>query len=429
MEIVGNVAGVVQSLLGEWADEAEEESGVIQRKRKFTARTLAQTFVLGFLQRPNASDEELAQMAGLCGVSLTPQAVEQRFSPRLVAFLEGLFGRAMGCAVKSVKTLAPLLERFTDVLILDSSTITLPAEMAERFPGCGGSHGSGKAALKCQVQLSLKNGGLDTIAIEAGRDCDYKTPLQQAQLPAGTLRIADLGYFDTKVLEQFSRDGVFWLSRLQFATNVYSPDGKLLPLLRWLADQQGIVDQPVLLGGARKVPCRLLAWRVPEEVANRRRQKLIAESKRKGRGLPTDERLAWCDWQILVTNVPTEMLSPAEAAVLYRSRWQIELLFKRWKSYGRIAEMSGATPERQMAKLWARLLAVILQHWLLLTSGENTMQPGKGERSRPIDRHAASRVAGNNGPAHRNHPSPHPPHHRNRTAKQTQTTKHFRPAE
>ena len=58
MEIVGNVAGVVQSLLGEWADEAAEESGVIQRKRKFTARTLSQTFVLGFLQRPNASDAE-----------------------------------------------------------------------------------------------------------------------------------------------------------------------------------------------------------------------------------------------------------------------------------------------------------------------------------------------------------------------------------
>jgi hypothetical protein len=341
---------------------------VIQRKRKFSARTLAQTFVLGFLRRPNASDEDLAQMAGLCGVSLTPQAVEQRFTSRLVVFLEALFRRALECAVSSSQSVAPLLERFTDVLVVDSSTISLPAEMAERFPGCGGSYGSGKAALKCQVQWSLKSGSLDTIAIEAGRDCDYKSSLQQAHLSAGTLRIADLGYFDTKVFERFSQDGVFWLSRLQFNTNVYSPDGEVLALLNWLAARKGSVDQPVLLGSKRKISCRLLAWRVPEEVANRRRQKLIAATKRKSGRVPSATRLAWCDWMILVTNVPTEKLSPAEAAVLYRARWQIELLFKRWKSSGLVAELTGATLERRMAKLWARLLAVLLQHWLLLTS-------------------------------------------------------------
>ena len=144
MQMLTKVAGVVQCLLGEWAEEAAAAgSGVIQRKRKFSARTLAQTFVLGFLRRPNASDEELAQMAGLCGVSLTPKAVEQRFTSRLVAFLETLFRRALECAVSSSQSLAPLLERFTDVLVVDSSTITLPSEMAERFPGCGGSYGSG----------------------------------------------------------------------------------------------------------------------------------------------------------------------------------------------------------------------------------------------------------------------------------------------
>lgn len=368
MQMLTKVASVVQCLLGEWAEEAAAESGVIQRKRKFSARSLAQTFVLGFLRRANASDEQLAQMAGLCGVSLTPQAVEQRFTSRLVAFLETLFRRGLQCAVSSSKSLAPLLERFTDVLVIDSSTISLPAEMAERFPGCGGRYGSGKAALKCQVQWSLKSGGLDTISIEAGRDCDYKSSLQQARLSAGTLRIADLGYFDTKVFERFSRDGVFWLSRLQFNTNVYSPDGEVLALLNWLAARKGIVDQPVLLGSERKISCRILAWRVPEEVANRRRGKLIAAAKRKSGRVPGAARLAWCNWMILVTNVPAEKLSPAEAAVLYRARWQIELLFKRWKSYGRVAELTGATWERQMAKLWARLLAVLLQHWLLLTS-------------------------------------------------------------
>ena len=107
---------------------------------------------------------------------------------------------------------------------------------------------------------------------------------------------------------------------------------------------------------------------MPEEVANRRRQKLIAEARRKDGRTPSAARLAWCDWMILVTNVPSEKMSLREAAVLYRSRWQIELLFKRWKSQGRVAELSGSTVERQMVRLWSRLLAVLVQHWLLLVS-------------------------------------------------------------
>lgn len=382
MGIVAKVAAAVQSLVGEWAEEVAKESGVIRRKRKFSASTLARTFVFGFLAKSDASDEDLAQMAGLCGVTVTPQAVEQRFTARMVTFLEGLFRRAMGCVVRSQEVLAPLLERFSDVLLLDSSTITLPAALAARFPGCGGSHGAGTAALKCQVQWSLKSGALSAIAIEPGRDCDYKTSLQRVALPPGSLRIADLGYFDTAVFQRFSREGVFWLSRLQYGTSVFSCDGAPLRLLEWLARQGPMVDQSVLLGTERKVPCRILAWRVPEEVANRRRQKLIAEARRKDGRTPSAERLAWCDWMILVTNVPAEKLSLREAAVLYRARWQIELLFKRWKSQGRVAELSGSTVERQMVRLWSRLLAVFVQHWLLLSSVWGTAAPAWRKRAR-----------------------------------------------
>lgn len=382
MEIIARVAAAVQSLMGGWAEQAARESDVIQRQRKFSAVTLAQCFVFGFLAKPRASDEDLAQMAGACGVEVTPQAVEQRYTPRLVAFLEALFRRAIQCVLSSDEALAPLLERFGHVLVLDSTTISLPTELSQRFPGCGGSYGSGRAAVKLQVEWDLCRGAFQAIAIEPGRDCDYKTSLQQTPLPPGSLRIADLGYFDTEVFERYSRDGVFWLSRLQFGTSVFLEEERVFPnnprvlandnappLLEWLAEQpESIIDQPIRLGAELKVPCRLLAWRVPTEVANRRRQKLIAEARRKSGRTPSTARLAWCDWMILVTNVPTEQLTPLEAAVLYRARWQIELLFKRWKSQGLVAELSGATVERQMVRLWSRLLAVLIQHWLVLTS-------------------------------------------------------------
>ncbi len=148
MGIIAKVGVALQYLFGKCAEEAGEVSGVIVRKRKFTAVSLARTFVLGFLRNPKASDEELAQIAVQCGADVTPQAIDQRHSPRLVRFLKELFCGATKLVVGSENALAPILERFTSVIVLDSSTITLPDSLKEEFPGCGGSHGGGAAAMK-----------------------------------------------------------------------------------------------------------------------------------------------------------------------------------------------------------------------------------------------------------------------------------------
>jgi hypothetical protein len=126
-----------------------------------------------------------------------------------------------------------------------------------------------------------------------------------------------------------------------------------------------VIDQVVLVGKEEELPCRMIAFRVPQDVANERRRKLREELKRKGRE-PSDERLELCGWTILITNVPVEMMSVEEAVILYRARWQVELLFKRWKSQNLVAELSGATEARQMIRVWSRLIMSLMQHWLLL---------------------------------------------------------------
>ena len=380
MEILTKVGSAMQRLFGEIAQKAAEESGVIQRQRKFNPWSLARTFVLGFLHDPRASDEKLAQMAVQCGAAVTPQALEQRHTPKLVDFVERLFRGATQLMVGSNKALAPILERFTRVTVLDSSTITLPDEMQERFHGCGGSHGSGAAAMKLQTELDLRSGALEHVGIEPGRSPDAATSRQEARHGKGSLRIADLGYFALAVFAAMIQAGEYFLSRMQFGTHVLLHSGQAVEVLTWLAKQPGpFVDVSVLLGQAQRMPCRLIAWRLPEEQANRRRQKVRQELlKKKGRE-PSVERLAWCDWTILVTNVPGELLTPKEATVLYRARWQVELLFKRWKSQGLVAELSGSTAVRQMVRVWSRLAAAVVQHWLMV----GTIW---GDRSRSLDK-------------------------------------------
>jgi hypothetical protein len=367
MAILGPVAAALKRLFGPLTEEAAQDSQVIVRQRKFTPWSLAQTFVLGFLRNPVASDEELAQVAAQCGTPVTTQAVDQRQTPALVKFLEGLFRRAIPLVVGTERVLAKILERFTDVVVLDSSTISLPDGMAEQFRGCGGSYGSGAAAMKLQTELSLRTGALSHVEVESGRSTDNATSRQQVHRAKGTLRITDLGYFTVAVFAAMAARGEYFLSRLQFGTGVLLPDGGAVNVLKWLATQSGpFVDCSILLGLEDRLACRLIAWRLPPEQANRRRQKLREEHKRKWNKEPTKERLAWCDWTILVTNVADELLTPKETAVLYRARWQVELLFKRWKSQGRVAELDGSTEVRQMIRVWGRLLAVVVQHWLMV---------------------------------------------------------------
>lgn len=366
MSIVAKTAAAVQTLLGSCAEDAAQQVPVVRRRRKFSPATLAQTFVLGFLAKPRATDEDLARTAALCGVAVTTQAVEQRVTDTLVDFLEALFGRAVRLGVQAERVLAPLVGRSSAVILQDSTTIVLPDALRARFPGCGGGCGGGQAAMKLQVQLDLKSGALHAVSVEAGKACDQRTPLQTAPLPAGSLRTADLGYFDTEVFQIVQQRGDFWLSRLAFGTALSTPEGQPIARIEDLFEPgRRIVDRPILLGKQARLPCRLVAWRVPEEVANRRRQKLIATAREKGDPPPSRERLAWCDWTIFATNAPGDLLSPEEIAVLYRARWQIELMFKRWKSLGRVADLTGSTVTRQLVGLWSRLLAMMVQHRLL----------------------------------------------------------------
>ena len=369
MEIIARIGTALQELFGNVAAAAAKTSGVIVRKRKFDGMSLARTFVLGYLQNPKASDEELAQIAVQCGVAVTPQAIDQRHSPRLIAFLKTLFQAATQVVVGSDKSLAPLLERFTRVILLDSSAIGLPDSQRQEYPGCGGSHGGGAAAMKLQTELDLRSGALACIEIEPGRMPDGASRRQDVRRGPGSLRIADLGYFSLAVFAAMTAAKEYFLSRLQFPTGVALLTGEGVDLLKWLAQQAGgFIDQRVRLGKAQQFSCRLIAWRLPKDQANRRRRKLRQEMLQKHGKEPTAQRLAWCDWTILVTNVPCEMMTPPEAAVLYRARWQVELLFKRWKSQDLVAVLTGSTDVRQMVGVWAHLLAAVVQHWLVIGS-------------------------------------------------------------
>jgi hypothetical protein len=89
MTIVSTVASTLQVLLGPVADQIAQKHMHIQRQRRFSASTLLSTFVLGYLHKSSASVADLAATAEALGVSVTPQAIDDRFQPALQNALKG----------------------------------------------------------------------------------------------------------------------------------------------------------------------------------------------------------------------------------------------------------------------------------------------------------------------------------------------------
>ena len=122
-----------------------------------------------------------------------------------------------------------------------------------------------------------------------------------------------------------------------------------------------------MVGAEQRLPCRLLAVRVPQEVADQRRRRLREYARKKQVPLKA-ETLALAEWTLVITKVPEDRLSLREALILLRVRWQVELLFKLWKSHAQVDEWRSHNPWRILCEVYAKLIGVVILHWVCLTS-------------------------------------------------------------
>jgi hypothetical protein len=373
MTTIPKLSRTLSEVVTERADALARVSVFLRRRSKLSGSVFVQTLVFGWLGTPTAGIGLLSRLAGALGVRITPQGLEQRFTKQAATYLQEVLAAGVQRLVESEPAAVPVLRRFTGVYVQDSTTVPLPDDLAAAWPACGNSKApeDATASLKLQVRLELTRGAIAGPEPHAGRASDRATVTLGTPLPAGALFIADLGYFSLPHLRTLGADGVFWLSRLQVQTAVFTTDGQRLDLLAWLrahaATPATTVDQPVTLGVGQHLPARLLVVRVPPEVSATRRRKLKAEAQRRGKTVG-DARLARADWTILVTNVPPTMLATEEALILARARWQIELLFKLWKSHGHLTDSRSHKTWRRACEIFAKLLALLIQHWLFLVT-------------------------------------------------------------
>lgn len=370
MTTIAQVSQAMQTMLTTAAEAADAALHYTKRpdRAKFTASTLVQTLVFGWLAHPAATVEQFAQSAARVGVDVSPQAIDQRFTHATADLLREVLLTSVDQLIAADPVAIPVLQRFTEVRVQDSTTIVLPDSLADQWAGCGGSTTTNTtAALKCGLQIDLLHGTWTGFDLADGRASDQRLPLQHAAWPKGALRLADLGFFDLGVLAEGDAAGSYWLSKIDALTRISDATHHEESLLTFIEDVTPLTgwDGWVWLGKGRRVAARLLVQPVPQEVADQRRRRIRKEARDKGR-TPSAVVLALAAWTILITNVPDALLTITEAVVLAKVRWQIELIFKLWKSHGQVDQWRSQKPPRIMCEVYGKLLAMVLQQWVFL---------------------------------------------------------------
>jgi len=348
-------------------DQAAKETGFIQRSTsKLEGIDFVKIMSLGFLENAEISLE------GLCDIlqqinpeaKMSPQGLNQRInSEEAVKFLEEVLKDALQKNIEAVSddNSLELLSSFDRVLIEDSTQCTLNEKLAEEFKGSGGS--ASKSAVKIDLIYELKQNAILKIIITKGAEPDQALSGKILDgIQPNDLILRDLGFFKIDILAAIHDSGAFYLSRLPKGVNIFlsdSEDASPINLPRYLIENfpyNTEIDLDIYIGN-NKMPCRLIAYKLPEEIADLRRRKARQAARKKGKTVSQDY-LKWLDFGFYIANVSKDIWPAGVAGTIYRLRWQVELIFKAWKSLLNIHILRGSRPERIKCLIYGRLITI-----------------------------------------------------------------------
>ena len=350
------------------AQQLAKEHGWCQRRGKISGFE----FLFSALGQSSALHLTLNAQAATLSLPVTRQAIDQRYTPAASEFFKAAFQDALAQSL-SWRTDSPMAhsmqQRFKAIRLFDSTHCHCADALAKIFPACGG--GGGPAGLKVLLSYEYATGQLHPLAVLAANRTDQGLADQAArEVGSGELGLFDKGFYKAQALEAIQERGGFFVIPWPHGVSVYERDVgghrqaeplKLAAALK--ASTQVCVEwNAVELGqtpSSRLGPVRLVAYRLPEQNARRRRAKLREKYRTQGRQ-PTAEALELAGWLILLTNAPAELLPARALSYVYRVRWQIELIFKQFKGVLRLDVLPSEIEHRVRCEVWARLLTALL---------------------------------------------------------------------
>ena len=353
--------------------------GFVQRTSKYQAKDLV---ALCVWMSQNVAKTSLTQLCSCLEAStevlISSEGLNQRFNATAVQFLQQLLAELLNQKLSSTKLISsPYTSIFKRIRILDSTAFQLPDVFSSVYPGAGGC--SHTAGVKIQLEYDLLSGQFLHIHTGSGKQQDRTYgSLCAPTVAANDLCIRDLGYFHLKDLQYIQDKKVYYISRIKSNTRIYQKnstpdyfqDGRIKKGTEYIQiDMEVLMNslQPgqtceifdAFVGMTDKVPTRVIVHRLTKEQQQKRLQDQTVREKKKGmKYSPRSKRLSGIN--VYMTNTPTDIVPMGQVHDWYSLRWQIEILFKTWKSFFHIHHCKKIKRERLECHLYGQLIAILL---------------------------------------------------------------------
>lgn len=262
-----------------------------------------------------------------------------------------------------------LTEGFTKFLIGDCTNISLTDDLKNIYEGCGGL--GGESSLKVYCRMDILNSQITDIEFTEGKTSDQKIYPMEKPLPEGTLEIHDRGFYNMEHFIKLENEGCFYVSRVPSHVVIWK-DGKKQKLGEYLStidEKISTIDIKIGLG-EKSHPVRLVAFRAPEEVQRKRevqaKEKHRQNKCRRGEKDVSEEQQLAIKWTVFISNLPQEKNDSDAIYTLYRVRWQIELMFKLWKSEIGLDMDTEKVGIMQLCIIYAKMIAIFMTYQIML---------------------------------------------------------------
>lgn len=270
------------------------------------------------------------------GKSISKQGLDARFNENAVVFLNQVLSKMLSFSLQELKLQTPK-NTFQSCMIKDSTRFAVPDQYAETYKGHGGATKS-KAMISIQYEMDLFSGQYADLALTSACRNDQRDSKESCSaIRANTLLIRDLGYVTSTYLKSVIKKEAYFLNRLPsqmivYDTNKNNEKVDFEKLERKMKRYQlPYLELRVLIGQKAQIPCRLIVHRADEKTARHRLKKTSKNSKSIGCKVSKEQKVR-SRLSLYITNVKKEVLNTQNVADIYRLRWQIELVFKTWKS-------------------------------------------------------------------------------------------------
>jgi len=371
-QLTDNLAVAIQRFFTDGIlEQLAKKTEFVQRDSKINGQNFFDIIVFNNDQLKQQSLNDLAiDLSERYGITITKQSLHDRLNDRALAFLQQALERLLNQQLD----VAPLLAAataFERILIKDSICFQIDESLAASYPGSGGSGST--AAVRIQFEYDLLNGHINDLSVQPFNNQDATDSLTTLELSQqGDLIIRDLAYINLGVIKGLISKGAFLLCRLQYNVNVYEmKDNSYAALdfvkLRTVMRQNklAVIEKEVYLGSVDRLKLRLIIQLLPDEIVAQRLRKAQRNNKKKGRGQLSKQYKARAVLNLFITNTTEHQIPLTAVGSFYRLRWQIELMFKIWKSLCHIDKVKQVKKERLECYIYAKLIGIVLS-WQII---------------------------------------------------------------